>query len=193
MEKLILDLIDTSLRKKKSLRTVETVEQISHAADKLITTARNGGKILVCGNGGSAADSAHFVAELMNRFTKRREFPIAAVDLSAMNSTITAIANDYSYDQIFAKQIKGLGGVGDTLVSISTSGNSQNVKEAVKAALAYQLNVIFLTGKDTPSWISDDVGIINAPSSTTATIQECHIMIIHILCALIDEHLVGEV
>jgi D-sedoheptulose 7-phosphate isomerase len=152
-----------------------------------------GQKILVCGNGGSAADAQHFSAELLNRYDRDRP-GLPAIALTVDSSTITAIANDYDYQQIFAKQVTALGQPGDILVAISTSGQSPNIIEAVLAANEKEMSVIALTGKDggvMAQILSENSAEIRVPSTVTARIQEVHILVLHILCELLDLQLLG--
>jgi D-sedoheptulose 7-phosphate isomerase len=153
-----------------------------------------GGKVMACGNGGSAADAQHFAAELLNRFEKERP-PLAAVALTTDSSTLTSIANDYAYDQVFAKQVAGLGRHGDVLLAISTSGNSPNVLEAIKVAHATGVRVVALTGRGGGSigavLRTDDVHLC-VPVERTARIQEVHLLILHCLCDGIDALILGE-
>lgn len=161
---------------------------IVKAAEILAKTIERGNKILVCGNGGSASDSAHFVAELMNRFSMKREYPLPAIDLSAMNSTITAIANDYEYKYIFSKQVEALAKEGDILFAISTSGTSENIIEAIDSAVRKKVYTIMLTGMNFESKDSYLLKI-RVPNKVTPAIQEVHIMIIHMLCDYVDNYL----
>jgi D-sedoheptulose 7-phosphate isomerase len=153
-----------------------------------------GGKVMACGNGGSAADSQHFAAELLNRFEKERA-PLAAIALTTDTSTLTSIANDYAYDQVFAKQVAALGRPGDVLLAISTSGNSPNVSEAIKVAHARGLRVVALTGKGGGTIArqleSDDIHLC-VPADRTARIQEVHLLTLHCLCDGIDALILGE-
>lgn len=166
---------------------------ITQAADLMVKALLNEKKILSCGNGGSAGDAQHFSAELLNRFERERP-PLPAIALTTDSSTLTAIANDYSYDEIFSKQLRGLGQQGDILLAISTSGNSANVVEAIKVAHDRQIPVVALSGKDGGA-MREILGFedleICVPSSSTARIQEVHLLIIHCLCDLIDTHLFG--
>jgi D-sedoheptulose 7-phosphate isomerase len=165
------------------------------AAVRLMADAlRAGGKVMACGNGGSAADSQHFAAELLNRFEKERP-PLAAIALTTDSSTLTSIANDYAYDQVFAKQVAGLGRAGDVLLAISTSGNSPNVSVAIDAAHARGVRVVALTGKNggtiAGQLMPDDIHLC-VPADRTARIQEVHLLTIHCLCDGIDALILGE-
>lgn len=168
-------------------------EPIARAGALLATALRGGGKVLACGNGGSAADAQHFAAELINRFEIERA-PLAAVALTTDSSTLTSIANDYSYEQVFAKQVRGLGRRGDVLLAISTSGNSANVLEAMRTARELGLRVIAMTGNDGGRMgamlAADDVHIC-VPHKRTARIQEVHLLVLHCLCDGIDFQLSG--
>lgn len=152
------------------------------------------GKILCCGNGGSAADAQHFAAELLNRFEKERP-GLAAVALTTDSSVLTSIANDYDFNQIFSKQVRALGLPGDSLFAISTSGNSPNVVAAIHAAHERNMRVVALTGRDggamAASLYPDDV-LICVEAQSTARIQEVHLLSLHCLCDVIDYFLLGE-
>jgi D-sedoheptulose 7-phosphate isomerase len=167
---------------------------IARGGALLAESLRGGGKVMACGNGGSAADSQHFAAELVNRFEMERP-PLAAVALSTDTSTLTSIANDYSYVQIFSKQVRALGRRGDVLLAISTSGNSANVIEAIHAAHELGARVIALTGngggKMAATLRADDVHVC-VPHKVTARIQEVHLLVLHCLCDAIDFQLFGE-
>jgi D-sedoheptulose 7-phosphate isomerase len=170
------------------------VDPIAVATDLLVGTLRPGGKILSCGNGGSAGDAQHFSAELLNRFERERP-GLAAVALSTDTSTLTSIANDYAYEQVFSKQVTALGRPGDTLLAISTSGNSPNVVAAIHAAHARDMRVVALTGRDggkiARALETGDVEI-RVPAERTARIQEVHLVVIHCLCDGIDQALFGK-
>ena len=147
-----------------------------------------GGKIMACGNGGSAADAQHFAAELMGRFERERR-ELAAVALTTDTSILTAVGNDYSYDQVFSKQVRGLGKSGDILLAITTSGNSKTVIKAVEAAQAMGIKVVALSGNG-GGQLNKVLGandlLLAAPSSRTARIQEIHLVLLHALCDGID-------
>jgi D-sedoheptulose 7-phosphate isomerase len=168
-------------------------EPIARAGALLALALRGGGKALACGNGGSAADAQHFAAELINRFEIERA-PLAAVALTTDSSTLTSIANDYAYDQVFAKQVRALGRRGDVLLAISTSGNSGNVIEAMRAARELGVRVVALTGngggKMAALLAADDVHIC-VPHKRTARVQEVHLLVLHCLCDAIDFQLSG--
>ena len=167
---------------------------IETAAQKLAATLLNDGKILTCGNGGSAGDAQHFSSEMINRFERERP-GLPAIALTTDTSTITSIANDYHFDEIFFKQIRALGQSSDTLIIYSTSGNSSNVVKAAIAAHDREMSVIALTGKDggTLATILRDGDVeLRVVSQSTARIQEVHLLITHCLCDLIDQQLFGE-
>jgi len=152
------------------------------------------GRILACGNGGSAADAQHFAAELVGRFERERpELP--ALSLATDTSLLTAVANDYSFEQVFAKQVRGLGTKGDVLLAISTSGNSANVLAAVAAAHEREMRVVALTGKGggrMGELLAPEDVHISVPHSRTMRIQEVHLLVIHCLCDAIDATLLGD-
>ncbi|HUA24714.1 MAG TPA: D-sedoheptulose 7-phosphate isomerase [Steroidobacteraceae bacterium] len=152
----------------------------------LAATLSAGGKLLLCGNGGSAADSQHIAAELSGRFLKDRR-PLAAVALSTDTSALTCIANDYGFDEVFSRQVVALGRKGDCLLAISTSGNSRNVLRAAEVARAAGIQVIGLLGRDGGALRALCDTAIVVPSATTARIQEAHIFIGHTLCAMVEE------
>jgi D-sedoheptulose 7-phosphate isomerase len=166
---------------------------IARAITLMAECLRSGGKILACGNGGSAADAQHFSAELLNRFERERP-PLAAIALTTDSSTVTSIANDYSYDQVFEKQVMALGRAGDILFAISTSGNSGNVMAAMRVASKAGMAIIALTGRDGGKMAQmlapQDVHIC-VPHTVTARIQEVHLLTLHCLCDGIDAILFG--
>ena len=154
----------------------------------LVETLRAGGKVLSCGNGGSAADAQHFAAELVNRFERERP-PLAAIALSTDTSALTSIANDYAYQQVFSKPLRAFGKRGDALLAISTSGNSANVIDAIHAAHELGIRVIALTGNGggkMAALVRDDDVHLCVPHKITARIQEVHLLCIHCLCDGID-------
>lgn len=166
---------------------------IAQAAERMVQCLMRDGKILSCGNGGSAADAQHFAAELLNRFEIERP-GLAAFALTTDSSTLTSIANDYEYAQVFSKQVRALGRPEDLLLAISTSGNSANVVEAIHAAHERQMSVIALTGKNGGAMagilVSGDIHIC-VPAANTARIQEVHLLALHCLCDGIDCLLLG--
>lgn len=187
MKRLIKEIIEDSIRAKKDLLKDETAN-IEKASKAIIKSLKRGGKVLVFGNGGSAADSQHIVAELIGRFKKERR-PIPAIALTTNTSTISALANDYGYDVTFSRQIEALGTRRDAAIGISTSGNSRNVVEAVKRAKSLGLVTIGLTGGNGGQLKREcDISIV-VGSKSTPRIQESHIMIGHIICELIERRL----
>ena len=192
MQDQIKQLFDASIRTKQEARNV-LADSIAAAVERLVETLRAGNKILICGNGGSAADSQHFAAELVCRFERERP-GLPAIALTTDSSALTAISNDYSYDQVFAKQVQALGNEGDSLLAISTSGNSPSIVNAMDAAHEKGMTVIALTGRDGGTMQQHlqkgDVEI-RVPSDSTARIQEVHLLTIHCLCHQIDASLFG--
>ena len=167
---------------------------IAEAAKAMANSLLNNHKILACGNGGSAADAQHFSAEMLNRFEMERP-GLPAIAITTDSSTLTSIANDYQYADIYSKQIRALGQKDDVLLAISTSGKSHNVIHAIDAAHDINMLVIALTGKDggeIRSMLNNNDFEICVPTKSTARIQEVHIMIIHSLCDLIDLQLLGQ-
>lgn len=164
------------------------LDPIAQAGELMVQCLLSNHKILSCGNGGSAADAQHFSSEMLNRFEAERP-SLPAIALTTNASTITSIANDYSYHEIFSRQIKGLGANGDILLAISTSGRSKNILNAVNAAHHREMKVIALTGRDggeiATLLTTNDIKI-QVPSESTARIQETHLLIIHCLCDIID-------
>ena len=166
---------------------------IAEAAECMVRCLKGDGKILACGNGGSAADCQHFSAELLNRFEMERP-SLAAMSLTTDTSTLTSIANDYDFDQVFAKQVRGLGRADDVLLAISTSGNSRNVIAAIEAAHECEMTVVALTGRNGGKMAgilaADDIHIC-VPAESTARIQEVHLLTLHCICDAIDCLLFG--
>lgn len=177
------------------LRAMELMAaEIAAAAVLLGEQLRAGCKVLSCGNGGSAGDAQHFSSEMLNRFERERP-GLPAVALTTDTSTLTSIANDYHYNEVFSKQVHALGQQGDILLAISTSGNSANVTQAITAAHERGMSVIALTGKDGGSMakaLNEQDIELRVPSDSTARTQEVHLLIIHCLCDLIDQQLFGE-
>jgi len=183
----------------ESMLTIrDTMEElapiVTEAGQQMLQALLNDHKVLVCGNGGSAADAQHFSAELLNRFERERP-GLPAISLTTDSSTLTSIANDYHFDDVFAKQVRALGQPGDVLLGITTSGNSPNILRAVQAAHERDMLVIALNGRNGGELGNllrgDDVNIcVHGP--TTARIQEVHGLIIHCLCDLIDYQLLGQ-
>jgi len=172
-------------------RTVEScAADIARAADVLLATYRQGHKVLLCGNGGSAGDAQHIAGELVSKLTRERA-ALPAIALTVNSSLLTAIANDYNFDQVFARQVEGLAQPGDTLIAISTSGGSANVIAAVRTARARGVHTVALTGKGGGELArSVDLSIV-VPSDNTQRIQEAHITIGHILCDIVEGELFG--
>ena len=177
--------------KQDSLKAL--AESIELASAMLNQALVSGHKIMACGNGGSASDAQHFSSELLNRYDRDRP-GLPAIALTTDSSTLTSIANDYDYRQIYSKQVTALGQPGDVLLAISTSGQSPNIIEAILAANESEIQVIALTGKDGGAMaglLNDNSIEIRVPSNVTARIQEVHILVIHILCELLDLQLLG--
>ena len=187
MKEKIKNIIRDSITSKALLLYDEDLlEKIERSAQLILKTLKRGGKILVFGNGGSAADSQHFAAELVGRFKKERR-ALPAVALTTDTSLLTALANDYSFDIVFKRQLESLATVKDVVFAISTSGRSKNVLEAVKLAKKLKIKTIGLTGGDGGALAKmTDIALV-APSGITARIQESHILIIHIICEILED------
>jgi D-sedoheptulose 7-phosphate isomerase len=183
----IKEIFEDSIRVKKEFLSGEgMIDQVALAADMIVKCLKRNGKIIVFGNGGSAADSQHFAAELVVRFEKERK-ALPCIALSTNTSSITAAANDYDFDKIFSRQIEALAGPLDIIVAISTSGNSPNVIEGVKQAKESDIPIVVLTGKDGGELAAmADLAIV-VKENRTARIQEVHETIIHALCRIIDD------
>jgi D-sedoheptulose 7-phosphate isomerase len=183
---------DSIATKQAALKVL--VPPIVAGAKLMADSLKKDGKVMSCGNGGSAADSQHFSAELLNRFERERP-GLAGIALTTDTSTLTSISNDYEYNEIFSKQVRALGRAGDVLLAISTSGNSPNVMRAIDAAHEKGIHVVALTGRDggkmAPQLKAGDVEI-RVPAKVTARIQEVHLLALHCLCDLIDQQLFGE-
>tara|TARA_R110002074_G_scaffold170005_4_gene332084 strand:+ start:111612 stop:112214 length:603 start_codon:yes stop_codon:yes gene_type:complete len=168
---------------------------IESAANSIVQSLLNNGKVLTCGNGGSAGDAQHFSSEMLNRFERERP-SLPAIALSTDTSTLTSIANDYSFNEVFSKQIRALGQSGDILLAYTTSGNSGNILEAIRTAHDREMIIIVVTGKDggqlsSLSLLNENDIELRVPSNSTARIQEVHLLITHCLCDLIDFQLFG--
>lgn len=184
----IKQLFADSIRTKQQCAE-QLAEPIARAANAISHALQQGAKILSCGNGGSAGDAQHFSSEMLNRFEMERP-GLAAVALTTDSSTLTSIANDYDYSQVFSRQVQALGNTGDILLAISTSGNSENIIRAVEAARSRNMHVVALTGRDggkMRALLQDGDIEICVPSDSTARTQEVHLLVIHCLCDLIDQ------
>ena len=177
----------------KTQAQAELAAPITQAAQLIVSQMVSGGKVLSCGNGGSAADAQHFSSEMLNRFERERQ-GLPAIALTTDTSTLTSIANDYDYEEVFAKQVRALGQADDVLLAISTSGNSANVNAAVESAHDRGMIVVALSGNDggrLATLLTGDDIELRVPSETTARIQEVHLLAIHCMCDLIDQQLLG--
>jgi D-sedoheptulose 7-phosphate isomerase len=188
IKNIIASSIDTKRQIMENERMIQTLEDCSN----VITTAfKNGNKVLFCGNGGSAADAQHLAAEFSGRFyTDRDALPAEA--LHCNTSYMTAVANDYSYDVVYSRMIKGIGNPGDVLIGLSTSGNSKNIIEAFKTAKLKNMVTVGLTGDNGGMMKEMSDFLLNVPSSDTPRIQESHIMLGHIICQLVEEKYFGH-
>jgi len=187
MKDKIKEIFEESIKTKE--KTLEYTDEIEKAAIIMIDSLKNNNKILICGNGGSAADAQHMAGELVGRFEKERK-GLPCIALTTDTSILTAWINDYNYDSVFSRQIEALGNEGDILIGITTSGNSKNVIEAVEKAKQKNMKTIILSGKDGGKIreIDTDVNIV-IPSNNTARIQESHITIIHMWCKIIEDEI----
>ena len=183
-----------SIETKQRVAAVLT-PHIAAAAHAMVKSLKQGGKVLACGNGGSAGDSQHFAAELVGRFERERA-ELAAIALTTDSSILTAVGNDYSFDEIFSKQVRALGKTGDILFAISTSGNSKNVVAAIDAAHLKGMQVVGMTGRDGGKIATimqpGDI-LLNVDSQVTTRIQEVHLLTLHCLCDAIDNLIFGEI
>jgi len=179
----ILKIIEESIQVKELLKT--KVPQIEHLSKVVKTQLSKGKKILLCGNGGSASDAQHIACEFVGKLKKERK-GLPAIALNTNTSILTAISNDYSFEEVFSRQVKAIGEEGDILIAISTSGESPNVLEAVKTAKRMGIYTVGLTGER--GRLREEVDLaIEVPSSDTQRIQECHILVGHIICQMVEE------
>lgn len=189
----VRELFQASIQTKIASESV-LAEPVGRAANLMVQQLLSNNKILSCGNGGSACDALHFSSEMLNRFeTERPSLP--AIALTADTATLTSIGNDYAFQEIFSKQIKGLGQGGDILLAISTSGQSKNILRAIETAHERDMYVIALSGKDggpAAKLLNENDIEIRVPSTITARIQEVHLLVIHCLCDCIDRLLFGS-
>ncbi len=183
--------IEAYLKRGARLReaTIALTGDIEKAADAISDSFRNGGRLYAFGNGGSAADAQHIVAELTGRFRVDRD-PLPAEALTTNSSLVTAIANDYAFEEIFARQVKALAKAGDIVIGISTSGESKNVLRGLETAKQSQAKTVGLCGRKGRMKLYSDI-LLSIPSDETSLIQEMHISIGHLLCLLVEEHLFG--
>jgi D-sedoheptulose 7-phosphate isomerase len=189
---LIVDSFRESIRAKEAFLTEKNTALVKSAATAISDAFKAGGKLLIIGNGGSAADAQHLAAEFVNRFEIERP-PLPAIALTTDSSVLSSIGNDYSFDQAFSKQVRALGREGDILLAISTSGNSKNVIKAVEVATSIGLGTISLTGGGGGELAKMTDMPINVEAGSTARVQEVHITVCHVICALVDNMLFCEV
>ena len=176
--------------KKILLEDKKIIQQVIDLADLCINSLRDGGKVIFCGNGGSFADAQHLSAELTSRFLFDRP-GLPSIALGTNSSAMTAIGNDYGYENVFSREIESIAEAKDVLIAITTSGNSLNILKAIEAAKKVGLPLVVFTGQGKGK-LDEDINTINIPSTDTARIQECHILIGHIICGLIEEEIFGN-
>ncbi len=185
-------IIGQSIQTKQKLLENETLlKALQGVADAIVNCYRNGGKVLMCGNGGSAADAQHLAAELSGRFYFDRD-PLEAEALHVNSSYVTAVANDYSYNDIYSRYVKGVGKAGDVIIGFSTSGNSENIVRALQVAKDKDMVTIGMTGSKGGKMKELSDILLNVPSDDTPRIQESHIMLGHIFCEIVEEELFGN-
>lgn len=177
--------------KQRIYEDAQLLDRAVQVADALTATYRSGGKLLLCGNGGSAADAQHIAAEFVGRFERERA-ALHAEALHANTSSLTAIANDYGYEQVYARQLRAIGKQGDMLIAISTSGNSPNVLQAAIAARSLHMQVVGMTGAEGGRLAAHTDWLLNVPTERTARIQEAHITLGHIITELVETNLFGD-
>ncbi len=174
--------------KQQILEDIQLQKKVEESVQAITNCFRNNGRLWLCGNGGSAADAQHIAAEFTGRFYKDRK-ALPAEALHVNTSYLTSVGNDYSFDEIYSRMLEGVAQKGDLLIAISTSGNSNNIVNAVKAAKKKEIQTIGFTGKDGGSMTTDVDILLNIPADDTPRIQECHILIGHIICELVEENL----
>jgi len=187
LERIAKERLSTTAKLAADLAGGEAPELVARAAQRLAGTLRGGGTVLFCGNGGSAADAQHLATELVGRMSNDRE-PLRGVALTTDTSALTAIANDYGFEEVFARQVRGIARPGDALVALSTSGRSQNVVRAARTAKAMGLTVIALTGPQQGPLEEEADVVIRAPGATSAEIQQGHIALGHLICELVESN-----
>lgn len=188
----IAAIIENSIStKQKILSNPELLNTIQQVSDAIVQCYKNGGKVLFCGNGGSAADAQHLAAELSGRFYFDRP-PLEAEALHVNSSYVTAVANDYSYNDIYSRYVNGVGKPGDVILGFSTSGNSENIVRALQVAREKQMITVGLTGESGGKMKDLSNFVLNVPSSDTPRIQESHIMLGHIICEIVEEQLFSK-
>lgn len=188
IENIIQKSIDT---KQLILQDKNIIETVQNAANAIVNCYKMGRKVLFCGNGGSAADAQHLAAELSGRFYFDRP-PLEAEALHVNSSYVTAVANDYSYNDIYSRYVNGVGKPGDVIIGLSTSGNSENIVRALKVAREKNMTTIGLTGQNGGAMRQLSDFLLNVPSTDTPRIQESHIMLGHIICEIVEEKLFGN-
>ena len=188
--KRIKEIVAASIKTKEALiQDYELLEQINDIASQCIRSLRAGSKVIFCGNGGSFADAQHLSAEFTSRFLFDRP-GLASIALGTNNSSITAIGNDYGYEKVFSREIEAIGSKEDTLIALTTSGNSPNILQVCEVAMSKKIYTVVFTGSSLGK-LNQSVRVLQVPSSETARIQECHIMIGHIICELVEEAIFG--
>jgi len=188
INKKINEAIDNFTKLLKSEATHQIIQEVS---DKIIQTIKSGHKILICGNGGSAADAQHFAGEFLCRFYKNRR-ALPCIALTTDTSTLTAIANDYSYEDVFSRQLEGLGNEGDLLIGISTSGSSKNVLRAFEAAKKIKIKTVLLTGAARKEIAAMSDLVVSVPSQDTPRVQEMLLLVEHIICETVENAFENE-
>ncbi len=188
MKDRVISVLDEQINNLNNLKNGNYEQEIIEISNTIINSIKNGGKVLIAGNGGSAADAQHFAAEIIGRFKlERKGYP--AIALTTDTSILTSLGNDYGFDYVFARQVEGLGNENDIFIGISTSGNSQNIIEAIKTAKEKNLTVITLTGKDGGQMKPLSDICLNFNYDETARVQEHHLMSYHLICEFVEKEL----